>query len=121
LLELTARLDALDSCAEAVLADIQVAHEWLHAQKTLVDQAVTQATALEFQTKQAETVIAALRQERGIVQFNGIGAVGCISRRPDFQPSTLLDAGLTRQRDRRPGILRGLRCAPRSFSPLPYC
>ena len=32
----------------------------------LLDQAVTQASALEFHTKQAETVIAQLRQEREI-------------------------------------------------------
>ena len=38
----------------------------LHGQKALLDQAVTQASALEFHTKQAETVIAALRQEREI-------------------------------------------------------
>jgi len=40
--------------------------ERLHGQKALLDQAVTQTSTLEFQTKQAETVIAALRQEREI-------------------------------------------------------
>jgi len=52
--------------AEAVLADVQGGLERLHGQKALLDQAVTQASALEFHTKQAETVIASLRQEREI-------------------------------------------------------
>ncbi len=52
--------------AEAMLADVQAGMERLSGQKALLDQAVTQASALEFHTKQAETVIAALRQEREI-------------------------------------------------------
>ncbi len=49
-----------------MLGEVQAGLERLHGQKALLDQAVTQASALEFQTKQAETVIAALRQEREI-------------------------------------------------------
>ena len=52
--------------AEALLAEMQAGMERLSGQKALIDQAVTQASALEFHTKQAETVIAALRQEREI-------------------------------------------------------
>jgi chromosome segregation ATPase len=52
--------------AEALLADIQAGLERLHGQKALLDQAVTQASALEFETQHAENVIAALRQEREI-------------------------------------------------------
>ncbi len=52
--------------AEAMLAEVQAGMERLSGQKALLDQAVTQASALEFHTKQAETVIAALRQEREI-------------------------------------------------------
>src|SRR5262245_35912457 len=52
--------------AEATLADVQAALERLHGQKAIVDQAVTQASTLEFHTKQAETMITALRQEREI-------------------------------------------------------
>src|SRR5258706_208473 len=52
--------------AEAMLSEVQAGMERLSGQKALLDQAVTQASALEFHTKQAETVIAALRQEREI-------------------------------------------------------
>src|SRR5207247_2103225 len=50
--------------AEAMLSEVQTGLERLHGQKALVDQAVTQASALEFHTKQAETVIAALSMTR---------------------------------------------------------
>ncbi len=52
--------------AEAMLTEVHTGLERLHGQKALLDQAVTQTSALEFHTKQAETVIAALRQEREI-------------------------------------------------------
>ena len=51
---------------EGLLADIQTSLEALHAQKALMDQAVEQAGSLEFHTKQAEALIAALRQERDV-------------------------------------------------------
>src|SRR3989442_13926347 len=51
---------------EALLADIQAGFEMLHGQKALMDQVIAQAGALEFHTKQAEALIATLREEREI-------------------------------------------------------
>jgi DNA repair exonuclease SbcCD ATPase subunit len=49
---------------EALLADIQSSLEALQGQKALMDQVVEQASALAFHTKQAEVLIATLRDER---------------------------------------------------------
>jgi len=51
---------------EAVLADMQASFETLHGQKALLDQVVAQAGSLEFHAKQAEALIATLRDEREI-------------------------------------------------------
>ena len=50
--------------AETLLAEIQAGLAQLFGQKALLDQAATQAGSLEFHTKQAEVVIAALKRER---------------------------------------------------------
>ena len=50
--------------AEAVLLEVQAGLGRLQGQKALIDQAVTQSSALEYYTRQAEAAIAALRQER---------------------------------------------------------
>jgi hypothetical protein len=70
-----------------MLAEVQAGLERLHGQKALLDQAVTQASTLEFHTKQAETVIAALRQEREITD-NVRSAVTHLreERRPEERP-----------------------------------
>ncbi len=47
---------------EAVLTDIQSSLEAVHGQKALMDQVTEQAGALAFNTKQAEAVIATLRE-----------------------------------------------------------
>src|SRR3989441_91599 len=51
---------------EALLADIHAGFEMLHGQKALMDQVIAQAGSLEFHTKQAEALIATLREEREI-------------------------------------------------------
>jgi chromosome segregation ATPase len=50
--------------AEALLIDIQSSLETLESQKAMVDYVVKKAGALTFQTKQAEALIDALREER---------------------------------------------------------
>jgi DNA repair exonuclease SbcCD ATPase subunit len=54
--------------AEAMLAEVQAGMERLSGQKALLDQAATQASTLEFHTKQAEAMIASLRNERGVTE-----------------------------------------------------
>ena len=51
---------------EALLADVQSSFEALHGQKALLDQVTEQAGSLEFHAKQAEALIATLREEREI-------------------------------------------------------
>jgi hypothetical protein len=51
---------------EGILADIESGLESLHGQKALMDQVVEQSGSLAFHTKQAEALIATLREEREI-------------------------------------------------------
>ena len=51
---------------EALLSDLQTTFETLHGQKALMDQVVEQAGSLEFHTRQAQALIATLREEREI-------------------------------------------------------
>jgi DNA repair exonuclease SbcCD ATPase subunit len=51
---------------EGLLGDIQSSFEALHGQKALLDRVIEQAGSLEFHTKQAEALIATLREERDI-------------------------------------------------------
>ena len=51
---------------ETLLADMQAGLESLHGHKAVIDQIVEQTGSLEFHTKQAEVLIAQLREEREI-------------------------------------------------------
>jgi chromosome segregation ATPase len=53
--------------ADALLIDIQSSIEGLHSQKAFVDQVMETMGSLTFQTKQAEALIANLRQERDMI------------------------------------------------------
>lgn len=53
---------------EALLDELQNGLETIHAQKAAVEQAIEQAGALHFETRQAEALIASLREERALAQ-----------------------------------------------------